>query len=150
MSLREKPQVTPFEEARRHGFEFSQDYRLLNQLGQTVFEKAKRERGEARRGARERLLREAESWFAKALQYDPENLTAHYNLGLIYLALGDGERARRHQSLHARYKPDDNARDRAIAAHRRANPAADHAADPVVVYDLQRPDAYRASVTSSP
>ena len=141
---------TRFEEARRRDFDFSQDYRLLNQLGQTVFERAKRERGEARRTARERLLREAERWFAKALEYDPENVTAHYNLALIYRALGDTQRAQRHQSLHTRYKPDDNARDRAIAAHRRANPAADHAADPVVVYDLQRPDAYLASATSSP
>ena len=141
---------TRFEEARQRGFDFGQDYRLLNQLGQTMFEQAKLERGDARRTARERLLREAESWFAKALKYDPENLTAHYNLALIYRALGDAQRAQLHQSLHTRYKPDDNAGDRAIAAHRRANPAADHAADPVVVYDLQRHDAYLLSVTSSP
>jgi hypothetical protein len=37
---------------------------------------------------------------------------------------------------------DDNARDRAVAAARRANPAADHAAESVVIYDLQRSGAY--------
>ena len=33
-------------------------------------------------------------------------------------------------------------RERAAARHRRRNPAADHAAEPVAVYDLQRPQAY--------
>ena len=42
------------------------------------------------------------------------------------------------EALHAIYKPDDNARDRAITAARRADPAADHAAEAVTVYDLQR------------
>ena len=32
--------------------------------------------------------------------------------------------------------------ERAVATHRRTNPAADHAAEPVAIYDLQRPQAY--------
>jgi hypothetical protein len=40
------------------------------------------------------------------------------------------------------YRPDDHAVERAVATHRRNNPAADHAAEPVAVYDLQRPQAY--------
>ncbi len=51
-----------------------------------------------------------------------------------------------HRALHARYKVDDNARDRAVAAARRRDPAADHAADPVVIYDLQRPGAFGLAV----
>jgi tetratricopeptide (TPR) repeat protein len=146
----EKLAETRFEEARRRGFDFSQDYRLLNELGQTVFERAKRERGEGRRAERERLLRDAEGWFARTLKYDPENVTAHFNLALVYRALGETQRAQEHESWHARYKPDDNAKDLAIAAHRRANPAANHAADPVVVYDLRRDDQYQSPVTPSP
>ncbi len=131
-----------FEEARQRGFDFSQDYRLLNELGKTLFERAKRERGETRQAARRDLLETAERWFLEALKHDPENVTAHYNLTLVYRELGDEERSQIHQRQHARYKPDDNARDRAATAHRRANAAANHAADAVVIYELQRPGNY--------
>jgi hypothetical protein len=40
--------------------------------------------------------------------------------------------------MHERYRPDDNARDRAVTAARRRDPAADHAAQALVIYPLQR------------
>ena len=138
------------EEMRRRGFDFSRDVRLQNQLGLARFERAKRERGPARADARAARLNEARESFERGLAIDPENVTAHYNLGLIYSQLGDREAAGRHQALHAKYKPDDNARDRAIAIARRADPAADHAAEAIVIYDLQRPERFeghRAGVT---
>ena len=52
--------------------------------------------------------------------------------------LGDEELAEEHRRLHEYYRIDDNARDRAVNLHRRNNPAADHAAEAVVIYDLQR------------
>ena len=58
---------TRFAEARRRGFDFSQDYRVLNALGETLYERARQERGEARRGVRERFLRAA----AESLRADP-------------------------------------------------------------------------------
>ena len=61
---------------------------------------------------------------------------------LIYKQLGDDEQAAEHSRLHAKYKPDDNARDRAIATHRAANPAANHAAEAIVIYDLHRAGAF--------
>ena len=130
------------EEMRRRGFDFSRDVRLQNQLGLALFERAKRERGPARAEARAARLNEARESFESALVIDPENVTAHYNLGLIYGQLGDREGAARHQELHAKYKPDDNARDRAIAAARRADAAADHAAEAIVIYDLHRPERF--------
>ncbi len=130
------------EEMRRRGFDFSRDVRLRNQLGLALFERAKGERGPARAEARAARLSEARASFESALVIDPENVTAHYNLGLIYGQLGDREGAERHQELHAKYKPDDNARDRAIAAARRADPAADHAAEAIVIYDLHRPERF--------
>ncbi len=133
---------TSFKEARRREFDFSQDYRVLNELAQTLFERAKRERGPARREPREILLRQAEGWFNKTLAIDPENVMAHYNLALIHARLGEREPARSHRELHLKYKPDDNARERAVAIHRLNNPAADHAAEAVVIYDLQRPGTY--------
>lgn len=129
---------TRFNEARQRGFDFSKDYRLLNEIGSTLFEQAKHERGAQHRTNREVLLRESERWFRKTLAIDPENVTAHYNLALILAQLGDNARADVHRALHNKYRPDDNARDRAVAVHRRNNPAANHAAESIVVYDLQR------------
>ena len=124
------------------GFDFSQDYVLLAELGQTLFERAKQERGEARKAERERLLNEATKQFEKVLTFDSEDLTAHYNLALIYAQLGDPQRAQEHRALHKRYKPDDNAADRAISTARMNDPAANHAAEQIVIYDLQREGAF--------
>ena len=71
---------------------------------------------------------------------DPENLEAHYNLERIYADLGETSKAEEHAALHRKYKPDDNARDSAIAAARSRYPAANVAAESVVIYDLQRRD----------
>ena len=51
-------------------------------------------------------------------------------------AMNSGRRY--HRREHERYRPDDNARDRAISIARRADPAADHAAQATVIYPLQR------------
>ena len=130
------------EEMRRRGFDFSRDVRVHNELGLALFERAKRERGPARADSRAERLHEARESFDRALVIDPENVTAHYNLGLIHAQLGDSDSAVLHRELHARYKPDDNARDRAIAIARRADPAADHAAEAIVIYDLHRPGRF--------
>ncbi|GIT28809.1 MAG: hypothetical protein Ct9H300mP1_08550 [Planctomycetaceae bacterium] len=42
---------------------------------------------------------------------DSENVTAHYNLQQLYRELGNNQKARYHTDLHAKFKPDDNARD---------------------------------------
>jgi tetratricopeptide (TPR) repeat protein len=131
-----------FEEAVGRDFDFSRDYRLLNELGQTLYERAKQERGDARRPQRESYLRRAVEVFERVLELDPENVTAHYNLELILIDLGDEAGAKEHAELHAKYKPDDNARDRAVAAARMRYPAANRAAEAVVIYDLRRDGAY--------
>ena len=130
-----------YEEARARGFDFSKDYRLLNRLAQSLFERAKLERGEARRAARDALLEEAANGFQEALALDPENTVAHYGLAQAYTLLGREDEASTHRALHARFKVDDNARDRALSIARARDPAADHAANAVVVYNLQRLDA---------
>lgn len=127
---------------RERGYDFSQDYMLLNELGQTLFERAKMERGEAYQAERERFLREAVAVFEKTLTFDPENATAHYNLDLVYRQLGDEEQAATHLAAYRKYKDDDNNRDRAVAIARAADPAANHAAEAIVIYDLQRPEAF--------
>ncbi len=130
------------------GFDFSKDYEVLNELGQTLFEHAKRQRDKP--GTERDLLRQAVQRFEQTLALDPENLTAHYNLALLYVQLGDTDRALQHLQAHEKYRPDDNARDRAVNLERRRNPAADHAAQAIVIYPLQRPGAFELDPDAAP
>ena len=72
------------------------------------------------------------TYFNDALVLDPENAAAHYSLKQIYADLGDEAGAQRHGQLHLKYKPDDNARDRAIAEARRRYPSS-------IAYPAQAP-----------
>lgn len=129
---------TRFADAQARGFDFGGDDRVLGMLAQTLFERALQERGDDNRERRRAFLLEAERRFRAALALDPESVATHYGLVQVYERLGEAAKADEHRVLHARYKPDDNARDLVIAKHRAANPAADHAAEAIVIYDLQR------------
>ncbi|HJZ78517.1 MAG TPA: multiheme c-type cytochrome [Vicinamibacterales bacterium] len=118
-------------------FDFTLDYDVINELGQALFERAKMERGPAHAAARRSFLERAAAEFERTLTIDAENVTAHYALSLIYGELDDRARSAEHAALHARYKPDDNARDHAVAVHRLANEAANHAAQSIVIYPLR-------------
>ena len=121
------------------GFDFSKDYLVIDELGQTYFERAKLERSDPDR--QKSFLEKAAEQFRKTLTLDSEDLAAHYNLALIYAQLGESKLAEEHRQLHERFRPDNNAADRAIAIERRRNPAADNAAKATVLYPLQRPGA---------
>jgi tetratricopeptide (TPR) repeat protein len=125
-----------YPELDRRRFDFSKDYEVINELGQTYVERAKQEHSSPERYRQ--FLGLALEQFKNTLALDSENLTAHYNLALIYEALGDVKQAASHRQLHERYRPDDNATDRAISIARRSNKAADHAAQAIVIYPLQR------------
>ncbi len=118
------------------------DYEVINELGQTLFERSKLERGSANQARQREFLNQAVEQFHKTLALDQENVTAHYNLALIYGQLGETKLAEDHQKLHERFRVDDNARDRAIAIERRRNAAADHASQAIVIYPLQRKGAF--------
>jgi tetratricopeptide (TPR) repeat protein len=141
---------TRFPEARERGFDFSKDYRMLTELGRTLYERARQERGEARRPARAELLSQAPERLSQALVVDPEYAPAHYQLGLILADLGDSAGAEHHRGLHDLYRADDNIAERAITRHRAENPAANHAAETVAIYDLQRIGAYELMESSAP
>ncbi|HEV3415240.1 MAG TPA: tetratricopeptide repeat protein, partial [Pirellulales bacterium] len=102
-----------------------------------------------RRTEREELLRQAAEQFEKTLAIDSENVTAHYNLALLYSQLGETEKAAEHQKLHAIYKPDDNARDRAIALARQKYPAANAAAEMIVIYPLNRINGSKPEINAN-
>jgi hypothetical protein len=122
-------------------FDFSLDYEVINDLGATLFDLARQQYADEQKQVRAEILREAAVQFEKTLSIDSENVTAHYNLQLLYAELGDADRAAEHGRLHLRYKPDDNATDRALKLARAKYPAANHAAEAVVIYPLHRPGA---------
>ncbi len=127
---------TDFAEARVRGFDFSKDYRLLNEIGQTRYELARQRRSRADAASYEQQLREAASWYERTIALDAENAVANFNLAQIYQQLGDPERMQQHRQMHEMVKPDENAIERAVSRHRASNPAADHAAEAVVIYTL--------------
>jgi tetratricopeptide (TPR) repeat protein/heme/copper-type cytochrome/quinol oxidase subunit 2 len=124
-------------ETERRKFDFSRDYVVNNLLGQTIFDRALQIRGESRKAERDARMQEAVAVFECTLLLDSENVDAHYNLSQLYSNLGDRELADKHQKLHAKYKPDDTARGQAVGAARRKYPAANAAAEPLVIYQLK-------------
>jgi tetratricopeptide (TPR) repeat protein len=122
-------------DADRRGFDFSMDYEVLNALGQTLFDRAKREPSGS--SSRREFLLKASARFEQTLAIDSENLAAHYALWQIDDQLGDSVKAQAHRLAHGRFRPDDNARDRAVSLARHRDKAADHAAGAVVVYELR-------------
>lgn len=129
---------TQFPEARARGFDFSMDYRLLNELALALSERAKLERGKQAQNNAMKFRQEAVEWYQKTLQIDSENVAAHYGLAQLYDQLGDGELATHHRTLHSKYKVDDNAKDTAVQLARRRDAAADRAANKVVIYELKQ------------
>jgi tetratricopeptide (TPR) repeat protein len=131
---------TQFQEARKREFDFSQDFTLLNEYAQTLFDRSKLERNDP--GRRDEYLRQAEQWFLRVLELNSENAEAHYGLSQVCARLGEPDEEQAHRALYAKYKVDDNARDRAIVLARQKSAPANHAAEAVVLYDLQRSGAY--------
>lgn len=127
---------------RERGFDFSKDYVIINLLGQTVFDQAKRLRTDNRKEERDARLREAIAIFQRTLAIDSENVEAHYNLQQLHNLLGDAEQANHHRQMHRRYKLDDTARGRAVRKARARYPAANAAAEALVIYDLHREDPF--------
>jgi tetratricopeptide (TPR) repeat protein len=122
-----------FSQAVGRGFDFSKDYRLLNTLASAL-----RQLGLTKQGdERVQLMQEARDIYLKALALDPENVSTHWGLYQVFRDLNEQVLATRHLKLHAKYKPDDNAKDEAFAKARKKYPAANKAAEAVVIYDLK-------------
>lgn len=121
-------------------FDFSGDYEVINLLGLTLFDLAKAVRVEGD-PERKRLLQKAAVTFEKTLAIDSENVAAHHNLHQIYEELGDKAKAESHNAEHLKVKSDDNAQGRAVGLARAKYPAANLAAEALVIYPLQREGA---------
>lgn len=126
------------EETIRRKFDFSLDYEVINLLGQTVYDRAMEIYDPKRKDEKMAKLKEAAEVFHRTLAIDSENVDAHSNLASLYAAMGDSEKAAEHRRLHEKYRIDDVARGEAVSKARQKYPAADFAAEPLVIYDLQR------------
>jgi tetratricopeptide (TPR) repeat protein len=135
---------------RARNFDFSLDYEVINLLGQTLFDLGRLRARQGRADEAGIAFDAAVANFKKTLEIDPENVTAHHNLQLLYSEMGETELSRKHETFHLRYKEDDNAQGRAVRLAREKYPAANRAAEAVVTYPLQRPGAPGlAAVTST-
>jgi tetratricopeptide (TPR) repeat protein len=122
-------------------FDFSYDYEVINLLGQTLFDVGRQQSRQGREDEAGVAFGQAVDAFNRTLEIDPENVTAHHNLQLLYAEVGETEKSREHERLHLRYKEDDNAQGQAVRLAREKYPAANHAAEAVVKYSLQRSGA---------
>ncbi len=66
------------------GFDFSMDYEVINALGATLYNRARREPLGPPNTGRLSYLRESADAFRRTLAIDSENVAAHYGLGQIY------------------------------------------------------------------
>lgn len=151
------------EETVRRKFDFSKDYVVLNLLGETLFERAKQERGDENQQARFEFFDRAKSRFRQVLELDTENVTAHYVLSQILtlekaelesnaesgkpnqgdVSIEDLDRQIEfHRSEHLKYKADDSARQIAEPLGSQKYPWARKAKQGTVVYELQRDGAF--------
>ncbi|MGY8771122.1 MAG: multiheme c-type cytochrome [Pirellulales bacterium] len=122
-------------------FNFSKDYKVLNLLGQSLFDLGSIKARQGKEAEAQTYWNEALEEFKKAIAVDSENVTAHYNLQRTYSALGNQAEADRHAKLHQRYKSDDTAQSEAVRLAREKYPAANYAAGGIVKYKLHRPNA---------
>lgn len=122
----------------KRGFDFSIDIEVINLLGRTLFDLGNVRERQQRPDESVLYYREAIAQFEKTLTIDPEDVSAHHNLQLLFEKLGEHAKAEVQRDLHLRYKPDDNAAGRAIRLAREKYPAANHAAEAVVKYPLNR------------
>ncbi len=120
-------------------FDFSRDYTVNNELGQVQFQRGQQFRGEEKKAEREQWFGAAVATYKKTLSLDSENVAAHYNLEQLYRQLGDEKLADQHGRLHMKYKGDDSIQGVVIGKARAKYPAADHAAEAIVLYPLDRP-----------
>jgi hypothetical protein len=120
----------------QRGFDFSLDYEVRNELGLTLFDLAQRAETRGTESNWRELLDDAKHQFEEVLAIDSEHAAAHANLAAIYAWLGDSDQEAYHRARHSKYKMDDSAAEIAIPVARRQYPAANHAAEALVIYDL--------------
>ena len=127
-------------ERRERKFDFSLDYEVRNLLGQTLFDLGRQRSRQGLTDEADEIWRQAIAEFQKTLKIDPENVTAHHNLQLLYAEIGEPNRR-----PSTRPCTDVTSRTTTPRAGRcdwpGTYPAANHAAEAVAIYSLHRDGA---------
>ena len=114
------------------GYDFGRDERVLLELANTLFERSRLERGEVR----DEMLRRVQSLCERGLEMNPQRAGIWYTLSRAAEVMGDEKLATQARNQFDLLRPDDNAADQAIQLARRNDPVANHAAEPIAIYDL--------------
>ena len=128
-----------FKTAQQANFDFSKDYKFVTLYAQTVFQRSKMLKAEQQKRMQQKSLQ----LFEHVLQLNPEWADAHFGLFQLYAAMNNNEKSKYHKALHQKHKADDNAHDTVIAKARAENKAADHAAEAIAIYPLDKLDTYQ-------
>ncbi len=125
-----------YPEAVEANFDFSKDYEFLTEVAQTYLQMAVTDPQSST------WLDQAEKMYQTILSINSEWAAAYYGLFRIAKMTGDAETAVQMNKMYQYYKIDDQNMDRAIHAARALDPAADKAANRVVIYSTEPDPAY--------
>ncbi len=115
------------------GYDFSRDERVWNELATVQFQRSRGARDDAAEAA---AIADAEKAIDRSLALNPQVAQSWFLAARIREAAGDSDAAAEARGQFELLRPDDNARDRAIRLARSRSEVADHAAEPVAIYDL--------------
>ena len=137
------PSLSGEKQRRERGYDFSRDERVWNELATVRFQIARRA---ATDEAYESEIGRALEAVNRSLELNSQRARTWFLASRLFEAAGDDEGAARALAEFEVIRPDDNARDRAIRLARSRSEIADHAAEPIAIYDLNE-DASTASET---
>ncbi len=126
--------ATEFQNAKDANFDFAKDYKFVTMYATSVFQLSKISQAQTKTKWQHKAL----ELYQQVLQLNPEWADAHFGLFQLYAAMGKTELAQKHKAAHQLYKTDDNAHDTVIAKARAKNKAADHAAEKIAIYELDK------------
>ncbi|MBC01782.1 MAG: hypothetical protein CMJ34_00560 [Phycisphaerae bacterium] len=115
------------------GYDFSLDERVWNELATVRFQLARRAATDERYEEQITLASEA---ISRSIDLNPQMPQSWFLAARIREAAGDPEGAEKALAEFEIIRPDNNARDQAIRLARSRSEIADHAAEPVAIYDL--------------
>ncbi|NCF40443.1 MAG: aspartate phosphatase [Planctomycetia bacterium] len=115
------------------GYDFSRDERVWNELATVRFQLARRATTE---DAEAEGLEAAIVAVDRSLALDSQRAQTWFLASTIRAAAGDDVGAASARAEFELLRPDDNARDRAIRLARSRSEIADHAAEPIAIYEL--------------
>lgn len=115
------------------GYDFSRDERVWNELATVRFQLARSAATDDAHAEQVRLANEA---VTRSLELNPQVAQSWFLASRIRESAGDADGAKAALAEFELLRPDDNARDRAIRLARSRSEIADHAAEPIAIYDL--------------